>query len=89
MNRAPSLVLLLSCLSLLFGCTEDLSSPGEVKNLRILAIRANSPMLAVGQRTELDALVVANGTTPIAHCQHIAITQPREQAAAQMVHREP
>ncbi|MFZ2159770.1 MAG: hypothetical protein WAV72_27105 [Bradyrhizobium sp.] len=31
---------------------------------------------------ELDALVVANGKTPLAHCQHIAITQPREQAAA-------
>ena len=30
---------------------------------------------------ELDALVVANGRTPIAHCQHIAIYQPREQAA--------
>lgn len=31
---------------------------------------------------ELDALVVANGTTPLAHCQHTAIYQPREQAAA-------
>jgi acyl dehydratase len=31
---------------------------------------------------ELDALVVANGQTPVAHCQHIAIYQPREQAAA-------
>jgi acyl dehydratase len=31
---------------------------------------------------ELDALMVANGTTPLAHCQHIAIYQPREQAAA-------
>jgi acyl dehydratase len=31
---------------------------------------------------ELDALVVANGKTPLAHCQHIAIYQPREQAAA-------
>jgi acyl dehydratase len=31
---------------------------------------------------ELDALVVANGHTPVAHCQHIAIYQPREQAAA-------
>jgi hypothetical protein len=31
---------------------------------------------------ELDALVVANGRTTLAHCQHIAITQPREQAAA-------
>jgi acyl dehydratase len=30
---------------------------------------------------ELDALVVANGTTPLAHCQHVAIYQPREQAA--------
>jgi acyl dehydratase len=31
---------------------------------------------------EIDALVVANGRTPLAHCQHIAIYQPREQAAA-------
>jgi acyl dehydratase len=31
---------------------------------------------------EFDALVVANGSTPLAHCQHIAIYQPREQAAA-------
>ncbi|MDE2378479.1 hypothetical protein [Bradyrhizobium sp.] len=30
---------------------------------------------------EFDALVVANGTTPLAHCLHIAIYQPREQAA--------
>ena len=29
---------------------------------------------------ELDALVVANGRTPLAHCRHIAIYQPREQA---------
>jgi len=32
---------------------------------------------------ELDAVVVANGRTPLAHCQHIAIYQPREQAAAE------
>jgi len=31
---------------------------------------------------ELDALVVANRRTPLAHCQHTAIYQPREQAAA-------
>jgi acyl dehydratase len=31
---------------------------------------------------ELDALIVANGTTPVAHCHHVAIYQPREQAAA-------
>jgi acyl dehydratase len=30
---------------------------------------------------ELDALVVRNGTTPLAHCRHVAIYQPREQAA--------
>jgi hypothetical protein len=31
---------------------------------------------------ELDALIVGNGTTPLAHCRHVAIYQPREQAAA-------
>jgi len=31
---------------------------------------------------ELDALVVANGKTALAHCLHTAIYQPREQAAA-------
>ena len=31
---------------------------------------------------ELDALVVGNGKTPLAHCHHTAIYQPREQAAA-------
>jgi len=31
---------------------------------------------------EFDALIVANGTTPVAHCHHIAITQPRVQSAA-------
>ncbi len=31
---------------------------------------------------ELDALIIANGRTPLAHCQHIAIYQPREQRAA-------
>jgi len=31
---------------------------------------------------ELDALVVGNGTAPLAHCHHVAIYQPRAQAAA-------
>lgn len=31
---------------------------------------------------ELDGVIVANGTTLVAHCQHTAITQPREQRAA-------
>ncbi|MBU6456421.1 MAG: hypothetical protein KGQ48_02645 [Bradyrhizobium sp.] len=30
---------------------------------------------------ELDALVIANGKTALAHCHHIAIYQPRERAA--------
>ena len=34
------------------------------------------------QFVELDALVVANGKTALAHCHHIAIYQPRVQAAA-------
>ncbi|MBV9531730.1 MAG: hypothetical protein JO283_11865 [Bradyrhizobium sp.] len=29
---------------------------------------------------ELDALVLANGETPLAHCRHIAIYEPRQQA---------
>ncbi len=31
---------------------------------------------------ELDAVVVANGTRAVAHCHHIAITQPRRERAA-------
>ncbi|HEX7883930.1 MAG TPA: hypothetical protein VF499_14490 [Afipia sp.] len=31
---------------------------------------------------ELDGLIVANGSTPVAHCQHVAIYQPRETMAA-------
>lgn len=31
---------------------------------------------------ELDGIVVANGSKPIAHCRHIAIYQPREAMAA-------
>ncbi|WP_420132395.1 hypothetical protein [Rhodopseudomonas sp.] len=31
---------------------------------------------------EFDALIVANGTTPVAHCHHVAIFLPRQQAAA-------
>ncbi|UZE52409.1 hypothetical protein [Rhodopseudomonas sp. P2A-2r] len=29
---------------------------------------------------ELDALIFANGTAPVTHCQHVAIYQPREAA---------
>ena len=31
---------------------------------------------------ELDGLIVASGTTPIAHCRHVAIYQPRDSMAA-------
>lgn len=34
------------------------------------------------QFVELDAVVVANGERVVAHCHHVAITQPRQQAAA-------
>ncbi|MDB5624944.1 MAG: hypothetical protein JWR73_746 [Tardiphaga sp.] len=34
------------------------------------------------QFVELDAVVVANGDRAVAQCHHIAITQPRQQAAA-------
>jgi hypothetical protein len=45
--------------------------------------RVNGNYEKKGHRfVELDALVLANGRTPLAYCQHIAIYQPREQAAA-------
>ena len=31
---------------------------------------------------ELDGVIVANGSKPVAHCQHVAIYQPRETMAA-------
>lgn len=31
---------------------------------------------------EFDALIVANGTKPVAHCHHVAIVQPRQVEAA-------
>ena len=47
------------------------------------SVRGSSVFIATGHRfVELGALVVANGTTPLARCYHIAIYQPREQAAA-------
>jgi acyl dehydratase len=50
-------------------------------------LTARAKVIAVYEKkghrfVELDALVVANGTTPRAHCHHVAIYQPREQAAA-------
>jgi acyl dehydratase len=62
--------------------------------MQLLAIAAIGDELAARARVtgnyekkghrfvELDALIVANGHTPVAHCQHIAIYQPREQAVA-------
>ena len=31
---------------------------------------------------ELDGIIVASGVVPVAHCRHVAITQPREAVAA-------
>jgi hypothetical protein len=62
--------------------------------MQLLAIAAIGDELAARARVtgnyekkghrfvELDALIVANGHTPVAHCRHIAIYQPREQAVA-------
>jgi acyl dehydratase len=56
------------------------SAPGDELTARA---RVTGNYEKKGHRfVELDALVVANGSKPLAHCQHIAIYQPREQAAA-------
>jgi hypothetical protein len=59
-----------------------LSAAGSGDELTARAIVTGNYEKKGHRFVELDALVVANGTTPLAHCQHIAITQPREQAAA-------
>ena len=56
------------------------SAPGDALTARA---RVTGNYEKKGHRfVELDALVVANGRNALAHCQHIAIYQPREQAAA-------
>jgi acyl dehydratase len=65
------------------GSRMQLLSAGKVGDELTARARVVGNYEKKGHRfVELDALVVANGTTPLAHLWHIAITQPREQAAA-------
>jgi acyl dehydratase len=65
------------------GTKMQLLSPGKVGDELTARAKVVGNYEKKGHRfVELDALVVANGTTPLAHCWHIAIYQPREQAAA-------
>jgi acyl dehydratase len=65
------------------GSRMQLLSAGKVGDELTARAKVTGNYEKKGHRfVELDALVVANGTTPLAHCQHIAIYQPREQAAA-------
>ena len=65
------------------GTKMQLLSPGKVGDELTARAKVVGNYEKKGHRfVELDALVVANGTTPLAHIWHIAITQPREQAAA-------
>jgi acyl dehydratase len=65
------------------GTRMQLLSAAEIGDELTARARVTGNYDKKGHRfVELDALVVANGTTPLAHCQHIAIYQPREQAAA-------
>jgi hypothetical protein len=65
------------------GSRMQLLSAGKVGDEMTARAKVTGNYEKKGHRfVELDALVVANGRTPLAHCQHIAIYQPREQAAA-------
>jgi acyl dehydratase len=65
------------------GSRMQLLAPGKAGDEITARAKVTGNYEKKGHRfVELDALVVANGTTPLAHCQHVAITQPREQAAA-------
>lgn len=65
------------------GSTMQLLSAARAGDVITARARVTGNYDKKGHRfVELDALVVANGKTPLAHCHHIAIYQPREQAAA-------
>jgi acyl dehydratase len=65
------------------GSRMQLLKAAEVGNELVARAKVTANYEKKGHRfVELDALLIANGRTPVAHCQHIAIYQPREQAAA-------
>ena len=65
------------------GSRMQLLSAGKVGDELTARAKVTGNYEKKGHRfVELDALVIANGKTPLAHCHHIAIYQPRERAAA-------
>jgi acyl dehydratase len=65
------------------GSRMQLLSAGKIGDELTARAKVTGNYEKKGHRfVELDALVVANGNTPLAHCLHTAIYQPREQAAA-------
>ena len=65
------------------GSTMQLLSAAKAGDVITARARVTGNYDKKGHRfVELDALVVANGRTPLAHCHHTAIYQPREVAAA-------
>lgn len=65
------------------GSNMQLLSAAEIGDALAARAKVTANYEKKGHRfVELDAVVVANGKTPVARCQHIAIYQPREQAAA-------
>lgn len=65
------------------GSRMQLLSAAEIGDALVARARVVDNYDKKGHRfVELDAIIVANGETPVAQCHHIAITQPREQRAA-------
>ena len=66
------------------GSRMQLLSAGQARRGTDGARQSHGQLRKKGHRfvVELDALVIANGHTPVAHCHHVAIYQPRERAAA-------
>jgi acyl dehydratase len=65
------------------GSRMQLLQPARIGDELTARARVTANYDKKGHRfVELDALVIGNGETPLAHCQHVAIYQPREQAAA-------
>lgn len=65
------------------GSRMQLLSAGKVGDELTARAKVTGNYEKKGHRfVELDALVIANGKTALAHCHHIAIYQPRERAAA-------
>jgi acyl dehydratase len=65
------------------GSRMQLLSAARLDDELVARARVTANYEKKGHRfVELDALIVANGGTPVAHCQHVAIVQPREHVAA-------